>query len=128
VLEILLIKKVQKLEYPSNTKSILRILSPYEVLFVDSIIPNLLPDSILLTLLRNTYSRKSQQTEISLWDQEPEDDDYTRFRHLNYIDTDVFFLCFSVTSRISFESIKEKVLNLFPTLCIEDTSLCKDCV
>lgn len=41
-------------------------------------------------------------------------EDYDRLRPLSYPQTDVFLVCFSVTSPASFENVKEK---WFPEVC-----------
>lgn len=45
---------------------------------------------------------------LGLWDTAPEHEDYDRLRPLSYPQTDVFILCFSITSRYSFEAVKSK--------------------
>lgn len=44
----------------------------------------------------------------SCCDSQPGQEDYDRLRPLSYPQTDVFLVCFSVTSPASFENVKEK--------------------
>eukprot|EP01132_Coremiostelium_polycephalum_P003298 gene3298-4130_t len=44
---------------------------------------------------------------VGLWDTAGQED-YDRLRPLSYPQTDVFFICFSVVSRVSFENVKHK--------------------
>ena len=48
-----------------------------------------------------------QSVAVELWDSAGQED-FDRIRPLAYPDTDVFFLCFSVSSQVSFEHIRKK--------------------
>lgn len=53
---------------------------------------------------------------LGLWDTAGQED-YDRLRPLSYPQTDVFLVCFSVTSPPSFENIKGKVRAPVPFPC-----------
>ena len=49
-----------------------------------------------------------EEINLSLWDTAGQED-YEQLRPLSYPNTDIFLLCFSVVSRISFNNISSKV-------------------
>jgi cell division control protein 42 len=65
------------------------------------------PQHALLTLLTRTHRIGDEPYTLGLFDTAGQED-YDRLRPLSYPQTDVFLVCFSVTSPASFENVREK--------------------